>query len=96
MRRKISSKERARIKQRVESRNERLRKRYPEVHGKTLDFVSYAVEEQTLFITLRFDDGADFSLRFTCELSMEGAELCEVKDGNFRVLRHYGDACWNL
>ena len=47
MRRRISSKERAWLKQRVESRGERLRKCYPEVRGETLDFISYTVEDQT-------------------------------------------------
>jgi len=73
----------------IEFLNERLRKRYPELHGKTLDFVSHAVEEQVLFISIRFTDGTDFSLHFACEMLIEGADLSDVRTGNFRLIREY-------
>ena len=85
----FTKKRRELLETRVEASKKRLRKLYPELHGKTLDFVSHAVEEQVLFISIRFTDGTDFSLRFACEMLIEGADLSDVRTGNFKLIRDY-------
>jgi len=50
----ISAAEHWRIDRRIKKKNEKRRKRYREVHGKRVDWISYWIEEGTLFFTVRF------------------------------------------
>jgi hypothetical protein len=85
----ISAKERRKINKRIKKRYERLRKRYPEVHGKVVDFISHSIQDGTLYITVRFKDRTDFSLRYACDMFVVGADICDVKTGDFEVIREY-------
>jgi hypothetical protein len=64
----VSAKEHRKIKKRIKKRYEGLRKRYPEVHGKVVDFISHSIEDGTLYISVRFKDKTDFSLRYACDM----------------------------
>lgn len=85
----VSAKECRRIDKRIKKRYERLRKRYPEVHGKVVDFISHSIEDGTLYITVRFKDKTDFSLRYACDMSVVGADMCDAKTGDFEIIREY-------
>jgi hypothetical protein len=87
--RKLSAKERKQIEQRLNSRYEALRKKYPEVKGKIVDFITHAVEDETLFFTVRFTDKTIFSLRYQCEFVAIGAERGDWKTGDLKMIRQY-------
>ncbi|MGA8101007.1 MAG: hypothetical protein WB869_02560, partial [Candidatus Acidiferrales bacterium] len=67
----------------------RLRGQYPEVHGKIVDFISHSIQDGTLYFTIRFKDKTDFSLRYACEMFVVGADFCDVKTGDFEMIREY-------
>jgi hypothetical protein len=75
--------------ERLNRRYQRLRKRYSEVHGKVVDFISHDVEDGTLYFTVRFQDQTSLSIRYECTMSAIGAELSDVMTGDIRVLREY-------
>jgi hypothetical protein len=85
----ISAKERRKIDKSIKKRFQRLRSRYPEVHGKIVDFISHSVHDGTLYFTVRFKDKTDFSLRYACDIFVVGADFCSVKTGDFEIIREY-------
>jgi hypothetical protein len=85
----ISAKERRKINKSIKKRHERLRERYPEVHGKVVDFISHSIEDGTLYISVRFKDKTDFSLRYACDMFVVGADICDVKTGDYEMIREY-------
>jgi hypothetical protein len=85
----ITARERRRINNAIKKRYERFRKRYPEVHGKVVDFITRSIEGGTLCIGIRFKDKTDFSLRYACDMFINGADYCDVKTGNYEVVREY-------
>jgi hypothetical protein len=85
----ISAKERRQINMRIKKRYVRLRKRYPEVRGKVVDFITHSIEDGTLYFTVRFKDKTDFSLRYACDMFVVGADFCDVKTGDMEMIREY-------
>lgn len=85
----ITAKERRKVGKRIEKRYERLRKKYPEIHGKVVDFITHSIEDHVLYFTIRFKDKTDFSFRYACEMFVVGADLCDVKSGDFEMIREY-------
>jgi hypothetical protein len=85
----ISAKERRQINMRIKKRYRRLRKRYPEVRGKIVDFITHSIEDGTLYFTVRFQDKTDFSLRYACDMLVVGADFCDVKTGDIGMIREY-------
>ena len=85
----FSVKERKKIDKRIKKRYQALRTRYPEVHGKIVDFISHSIQDGTLYITVRFKDKTDFSLRYACDMFVVGADICDVKTGDFQMIREY-------
>src|SRR3989442_10983846 len=58
----ISPAEHRRLERRIKKKYEKLRRRYPEVHGKKVDWISHGSEEGYLFFSVRFTDGKNFSI----------------------------------
>jgi hypothetical protein len=85
----ISAKERRKINRNIKKRNGQLRKRYPEVHGKVVDFITHYIVDGTLYFVVRFKDKTDFSLRYACDMCAVGAEICDAKSGDFEMIREY-------
>jgi hypothetical protein len=85
----VSAKERRKIDKSITRRLKRLRKRYPEVHGKIVDFISHSLEDGTLYFTVRFKDKTDFSLRYACDMFVVGADFCDAKTRDFEMIREY-------
>jgi hypothetical protein len=85
----VGAKEHRKIKKQIKKRYERLRKRYPEVHGKVVDFISHSIEDGMLYISVRFKDKTDFSLRYACDMFVVGADFCDIKTGNLEMIREY-------
>jgi uncharacterized damage-inducible protein DinB len=56
----ISAAEQKSIEKRIEKRRDRLRKVYPEVHGKVVDYITHTVTDGTLYFSVRFKDKKTF------------------------------------
>ena len=85
----ISAKERGEINQRIRQRRDKLRQRYPEVHGRAVDYISHSIDDGTLFLTVVFKDKTNFSLRFGCEMFITGADFGDTRTGDLKIIREY-------
>jgi len=85
----IAAKESAEIQQGIQQHRERLRKRYPEVQGKVVDFISHSIEDGMLYFSVGFQDKTNFSLRFACEIFIVGADFADMRTGNLEMIREY-------
>jgi hypothetical protein len=85
----FTAQERKKIGKRVKKKYERFRKRYPEVHGKVVDFITHSIEDGTLYLSVRFKDKTDFSLRYACDLFAVGTDFCDFKTGDLEMIREY-------
>jgi hypothetical protein len=85
----ITAKESRKIEKRIRKRREKLRQRYPEVHGKVVDYISHSIEDGTLFFSVAFNDKTNFSLRFTCEMFIVGADFADMRTGDLEMIREY-------
>jgi hypothetical protein len=85
----VTPQERRNLDQAISKRHKKLRDKYREVHGKVVDFISHSIEDGTLYFTVRFKDKTDFSLRYTCNMQIVGADICNAKTGNLEVIREY-------
>jgi len=86
---RITAKERMEIEQCSKQREERLRRKYPEVHGKVVDFITHTIADGTLYFTVRFKDKTSFCIRYACDMFVVGAELSDWQSGDFRIIREY-------
>lgn len=85
----VSTKERKKINKAIKKRHERYRRKYPEVHGKVVDFITQSIEDGTLYIGIRFKDKTDFSLRYACDMFIVGADICDMMTGDYETIREY-------
>src|SRR5260370_41499904 len=85
----ITAKERREIDKSIKRKYDRFRRRYPEVHGKVVDFITHSIEDGTRYFSVRFKDKTDFSLRYACDMFVVGADLCDFKTGDFELIREY-------
>jgi hypothetical protein len=85
----ISAKEQRKIDRRIKKRYKALRRKYPEVHGKVVDFISHYIQDGTLYVSVRFKDKTDFSLRYACDMFVVGADISDVKTGDLEMIREY-------
>src|SRR6266404_4694441 len=44
----ITAKERRNLDERIKKKYDRFRRRYPEIHGKVVDFITHSIEDGTL------------------------------------------------
>ena len=86
---RITPEERREIEKRSKQREARLRRKYPEVHGKVVDFITHTIEDGTLYFTVRFTDKTSFCLRYVSDMINVSADLSDWKDGNYNVIREY-------
>jgi len=86
---RITAKERREIAKRVKKQQEQLRKTYPEVHGKVVDFITHTIDDRTLYFAVRFEDQTSFCLRYACDMFAVGADLSDWKSGNYNIIREY-------
>jgi hypothetical protein len=50
----MTPKERRQMERRNKQRAKRLRGKYPEVHGKVVDFIAHTIDDGTLYFTVPF------------------------------------------
>jgi hypothetical protein len=77
----ITSKERKEIVKQINKGREELRKVYPEVRGKVVDFISHTVTDGTLYVSVRFTDDTNFSIRYASNMFVVGVDLTDWKTG---------------
>jgi hypothetical protein len=87
--RSLTSRRLEKIARRVEKRNDRLLKRFLELHGKVVDFIDQSKEDGTLYISVRCRDKTDFSLRCASKTFLASAEFCGVRVDNYNVIRKH-------
>jgi hypothetical protein len=85
----ITAKGRRNLDERIKKKYDRFRRRYPEMHGKIVDFITHSIEDGTLYFSVRFTDKTDFSLRYACDMFVVGAEFCDFKTGDLEIIREY-------
>jgi hypothetical protein len=61
-------------------------KQYPGVHGKVVDWVDHAFEEDVLYLQVRFTDKTELCWRIGTSIVIEEADLSDWKTGNFEPL----------
>ena len=85
----MTPKERREMEGRCKQREGRLRRKYSEVHGKVVDFITHTVDDGTLYFTVRFTDQTSFCVRYACDMFPVGAELSDWQSGDFHIIREY-------
>ena len=73
------------MERRSNQREERLRRKYPEVHGKVVDFITHTIDDGTLRLT----DQTSFCVRYACDMFAVGVELSDWQSGDFHIIREY-------
>ena len=77
------------MERRSNQREERLRRKYADVHGKVADFITYAIDDGTQTFTVRFTDQTSFCVRYACDMFAVGAELSDWQSGDFHIIHEY-------
>jgi hypothetical protein len=85
----ITSAEHRRLERRIKKKHEKLRRRYPEVHGKVVDFINHNVTDRTLYFSVRFKDKTNFSVRYSCGMFVVGADISDMSAGDLEIIREY-------
>jgi len=85
----ISAAERRALDIKIKKRYERLRKRYKEIRGKKVDWISHNYEDGLLYVGIRFTDGTYFSLQFSPQIATEGIEFSDMSSGDDVIIREY-------
>jgi hypothetical protein len=85
----ISAAEHRRLDRRIKKKYEKLRKRYREVHGKRVDWISHWVEEGILFFTVRFTDGKCFSVTYSPCVILDSVDFSDMSSGDEVILKQY-------
>jgi hypothetical protein len=85
----ITAKKSRELDRRIRKRREKLRKRYPEVHGRVVDYITHSIDDGTLFFSVVFKDKTNFSLRFACEMFIVGADFGDTRTGDLEIVREY-------
>lgn len=86
---RITPEERKKLRKLMKKRLALRRKRYPEVRGKLVDYVTHFVDNGTVFFTVWFKDKTAFSLRYGCDLFIVGADFSDWKTGDDHIIRQY-------
>jgi hypothetical protein len=89
----ISAAERRRLEKRIKEKHEKLRRRYPEVHGKKVDWISHWYEEGLCFFNVRFTDGKEFAVACHPIIVTDSIDFSDMKTGDEVILREYYRRC---
>ena len=85
----ITSTERTKLHELTKTRMDVRRRKYPEVRGKVVDYISHSIDDGVLCINVCFKDKTLFSFRFACDIFIVGADLSDWKTGNYDIIREY-------
>lgn len=85
----ITPKERRKLHKLMKKRLGMRRKKYPEVRGKVVDYISHAIHDGMLCMNVCFKDKTLFSLRYACDMFVVGADISDWSTGNYETIREY-------
>jgi hypothetical protein len=85
----LTSRERKKLHKLMKKRLDLRRRKYSEVRGKVVDFISHSIDDGILCVNVCFKDKTLFSFRFACDMSIVGADLSDWKTGNYDIIREY-------
>ena len=85
----ITAKERRRIDKSIKKKYEAFRRKYPEVHGKKVDWISHWYEEGLCFFSVRFTDGKNFSVACHPVIVTDTIDFSDMKTGDEVIIREY-------
>ena len=86
---RITPEERKKLHKLMKKRLVMRRRRYPEVRGKLVDYITHFIDNGTVFFTVWFKDKTAFSLRYGCDLFIVGADFSDWKTGDDHIIREY-------
>ena len=89
MKSKISAAELRKTDNRIRKREDKHRRRYKAIHGKKVDFIKHWLEENILFISIRFLDGTNFSIQYEPTVELIGVEHSDMSSGEDVILKQY-------
>jgi hypothetical protein len=89
----ITPKQRKKPHKLMKKRLEMRHKKYPEVRGKVVDYISHSIDDGTLCMNVCFKDRTIFSLRYTCDIFVVGADISDWKTGNYDIIRTLFELC---
>jgi hypothetical protein len=85
----LTSNERKKLHKLMKKRLDMRRRRYPEVRGKVVDYISHSIDDGILCLNVCFKDKTLFSFRFASDMFIVGADLSDWKTGNYDIIREY-------
>ena len=85
----LTSKERKKLHKLMKKRLDLRRRKYSEVRGKVVDYISHSIDDGILCMNVCFKDKTLFSFRFACDVFIVGADLSDWKTGNYDIIREY-------
>jgi hypothetical protein len=85
----MNAAEHRRLDRRIKKKHQKLRRRYPEVHGKKVDWISHWYEEGYLSFNVRFTDGKNFSILCSPTIVTNIVDFSDMKTGNDEIIREY-------
>ena len=89
MKSKINAAELRKTDNRIRKREDKHRRRYKAMHGKKVDFIKHWLEENILFISIRFLDGTNFSIQYEPTVELVGVEYSDTSSGDDVILKQY-------
>jgi len=89
MKSKINAAELRKTDNRIRKREDKHRRRYKAIHGKKVDFIKHWLEENILFISIRFMDGTNFSIQYEPTVELVGVEYSDMSCGDDVILKQY-------
>ena len=85
----IRASEHKRLVKRIKKKHEQLREKYPEIHGKVVDWISHSIEDNCLYVNIRFKDKTQFALRFIPQIATHYVDLSDISTGDLKMIRQY-------
>ena len=85
----LTSKKRKKLHKLLKKRLNMRRRKYLEVRGKVVDYISHSIDDGILCMNVCFKDKTLFSFRFACDMFIVGADLSDWKTGNYDIIREY-------
>jgi hypothetical protein len=77
----VTRKEHKKLNKLMKKHLEMRRRKYPEVRGKVVDYISHSIDDGTLCMNVCFKHKTIFSLRFACEIFIVGADISDWRPG---------------
>jgi hypothetical protein len=85
----LTSEEKKKLNKPMRKRLDMRRRKYAEVCGKIVDYISHSIDDGILCMNVCFKGKTLFSFRFTYDMFIVGADLSDWKTGSSDIIREY-------